>query len=202
MARRRARWAAIAATVTLALTTAACSSDSNSLEAQARSGNRAGYVAGDGTITQIPAASRGEALALDGITVDGGQWSRAVDGAGKVVVVNVWGSWCAPCVEETPILQKVWSAQRTAGRPVVFVGVDVKEPPAQALAFMKKEGVTYPSISDQASESRPMIVLAGKTPATPTTLILDRQGRVAARVLGPVSESTLTALIDDAVAEP
>jgi len=47
-----------------------------------------------------------------------------------------------------------------------------------------------------------MIVLAGKTPATPTTLVLDRQGRVAARVLGPVSESTLTALIDDAVAEP
>ena len=135
-------------------------------------------------------------------TVDGKQWSRTVDGAGKVVVVNVWGSWCAPCVEETPTLQKVWTAYQAAGKPVAFIGVDIKEPADMGKAFLAAKGVTYPSISDQANESRPMLALAGKTPATPTTLVLDRQGRVAARVLGPVTESTLKALIDDAIAEP
>ena len=179
-----------------------CSTDPNSLEAQARSGNRAGYAAGDGSITQVAAASRGDAIALEGATVDGKQWSRTVDGAGKVVVVNVWGSWCAPCVEETPTLQKVWTAYQAAGKPVAFIGVDIKEPADMGKAFLAAKGVTYPSISDQASESRPMLALAGKTPATPTTLVLDRQGRVAARVLGPVTESTLRALIDDAIAEP
>lgn len=178
------------------------SSDPNSLDAQLRSGDRKAYVDGGGQIEQVAASSRGAALVLAGTTVDGGQWSSAEQGKGKVVVVNVWGSWCPPCVEETPALQRAWAAYQSSGKPVAFVGVATHEPPENSLAFLRKAGVTYPSISDQASGGAPTIALAGRAPATPTTLVLDRQGRIAARVSGPVTEVTLRNLVDDVVAEP
>ncbi|HRC13621.1 MAG TPA: TlpA disulfide reductase family protein [Dermatophilaceae bacterium] len=180
---------------------AACQSDPNSLAAQAGSGSRAGYAAGDGSIEQLAPASRGSALAIAGVTVDGGRWSMTDQGSGKVVVVNVWGSWCPPCVAETPALQGAWAAYEKAGKPVAFVGIDTMESPDTGLAFLKAKGVTYPSISDQASQGAPTLALQGKAPATPTTLVLDRQGRVAARVLGPITEVTLRTLVDAVLAE-
>ena len=195
----RARWATPAAFAVL-VAVAGCSSDPNSVAEQAKSGGRSGYVAGDGTVEQLPAAARGDALTLTGTTVDGGTWSLAKDGANKVVVVNVWGSWCPPCVGEMPTLQKVWTEQQAVGAPVGFVGVAIKESPESSLAFLKANNVTFPSISDRASAGAPMLALQGKTPATPTTLVLDRQGRVAARVSAAVSEATLRALVADALA--
>ncbi len=188
----------VAALAALAL--AGCGSDPNSVAAQARSGDRKGYVAGDGTVEQLPAAERGDPLTLAGTTVDGGTWSLAEDGAGKVVVVNVWGSWCPPCIAETPALQSVWAQQQAAGAPVAFVGLAVKESPESSLAFLKANNVTYPSISDRASGGAPMLALQGKAAATPSTLVLDREGRIAARVSSVVSEPTLRALISDALA--
>ena len=196
-----ARWVAAAAVVGAALALAACQSDPNSLAAQSGSGSRAGYAAGDGSIEQLAAASRGSALAIAGTTVDGSRWSMAEQGAGKVVVVNVWGSWCPSCVAETPALQGAWAAYEKSGKPVAFVGIDTMESPETGLAFLKAKGVTYPSISDQASQGAPTLALHGKAPATPTTLVLDRQGRVAARVLGPISEVTLRTLVDSVLAE-
>jgi thiol-disulfide isomerase/thioredoxin len=141
-------------------------------------------------------------VALSGTTVDGAAWSTAADAKGKVVVVNVWGSWCGPCVDETPHLQQVWSSLSAAGKPVQFVGIDIKESPANAAAFVRANGITYPSLSDSASGGQPMLALQGRASATPTTLVLDRQGRIAARVLGATTASTLSGLIDDVVAEP
>jgi len=182
---------------------AACTKeDPNSLAAQAGSGDRKGYLAGDGTIEQVSVDKRRAPLTVSGTTVDGGSWSTAEQGRGKVVVLNVWGSWCPPCVAETPALQRVWAAYQTAGAPVAFVGVATEESPETSLAFLRTAGVTYPSISDRASSGRPTAALAGSAPATPTTLVLDRHGRIAARVSGPVSEATLRALVDDVVAEP
>lgn len=185
-----------------ALALAACSTDANSVAQQAMAGDAKGYVAGDGTVQQLAVAERSTTVTLSGTTVDGRAWSAAEQAKGKVVVVNVWGSWCGPCVDETPHLQQLWSAYSAAGKPVAFVGIDIKESSATALAFLKANGVTYPSLSDSASGGQPMLALQGKAAATPTTLVLDRQGRIAARVLGATTAGTLTALVDDVVAEP
>jgi thiol-disulfide isomerase/thioredoxin len=185
----------------LSLVTAACNDDANSVASQAMAGDGKGYVAGDGTVEQLAVADRGAAVSLGGTTVDGKSWSTAADAPGKVVVVNVWGSWCAPCVDETPHLQQVWQSYSTAGKPVAFVGIDIKESAATAAAFLKANSVTYPSLSDSASGGQPMLALQGKAAATPSTLVLDRQGRIAARVLGATTVSTLTGLVDDVLAE-
>ncbi len=185
----------------LSLVTSACNDDANSVASQAMAGDGKGYVAGDGTVEQLAVADRGAAVSLAGTTVDGKSWSMAADAAGKVVVVNVWGSWCAPCVDETPHLQQVWQSYSTAGKPVAFVGIDIKESAATAAAFLKANSVTYPSLSDSGSGGQPMLALQGKAAATPSTLVLDRQGRIAARVLGATTISTLTGLVDDVLAE-
>jgi thiol-disulfide isomerase/thioredoxin len=176
-----------AGVLALALVTGACTEDPNSVAAQAKAGDGKGYVAGDGTVEQLP--------------VDGKPWSMADDAAGKVVVVNVWGSWCAPCVDETPHLQQVWQSYSTAGKPVAFVGIDIKEGAATAAGFLKANGVSYPSLSDSQSGGQPMLALQGKASATPSTLVLDHKGRIAARVLGATTPGTLTALVDHVLAE-
>ena len=198
--RRRGAFVAACA-LGLSLVTAACNDDANSVASQAMAGDGKGYVAGDGTVEQLAVADRGAAVSLGGTTVDGKSWSTAADAPGKVVVVNVWGSWCAPCVDETPHLQQVWQSYSTAGKPVAFVGIDIKESAATAAAFLKANSVTYPSLSDSGSGGQPMLALQGKAAATPSTLVLDRQGRIAARVLGATTVSTLTVLVDDVLAE-
>ena len=198
--RRRGAFVAACA-LGLSLVTAACNDDANSVASQAMAGDGKGYVAGDGTVEQLAVADRGAAVSLGGTTVDGKSWSTAADAPGKVVVVNVWGSWCGPCVDETPHLQQVWQSYSTAGKPVAFVGIDIKESAATAAAFLKANSVTYPSLSDSGSGGQPMLALQGKAAATPSTLVLDRQGRIAARVLGATTVSTLTGLVDDVLAE-
>jgi thiol-disulfide isomerase/thioredoxin len=134
---------------------------------------------------------------LDGQLLDGTSWDSA-SARGKVLVVNVWGSWCAPCVAEAPDLQEVWSALQSEGAPVEFMGIDFREDPARGAAFAKKAGITYPSLTDESGVL--ILALQGKSPTVPTTLVLDTDGRIAARVNGPVSASTLRGLVDDVVA--
>ncbi len=197
----RSPWLVGAVSCLALVVLSACQGDPNSLAAQAGSGNRAGYAAGDGSIEQLAPTARGTSLIFEGPTVDGRTWSMREQGAGKVVVVNVWGSWCPPCVAETPALQSAWAAYEKAGKPVAFVGIDTLEASETGLAFLRAKGVTYPSINDQASQGAAVLALNGKAPATPSTLVLDRQGRVAARVLGPVTEITLRTLVDAVIAE-
>ena len=180
------------------LATTACASDPDSVAAQAKAGDRKGYVAGDGTIEQVGTADRGNPVDLSGTTLTGTPWSAA-DVRGKVVVVNVWGSWCPPCVKETDDLQKSWQHFEAGGK-VAFVGINFREPDvATGLAFTRKHKVTYPSVFDDAGTL--LLALQGKANAVPTTLVLDPQGRIAARVSGPVTEATVNALVDDALAE-
>jgi thiol-disulfide isomerase/thioredoxin len=195
--RTTSRYAGCLVAVVLLLGGAACSGDPNSIAAQAKAGDRKGYVSGDGAVEAIPAADRAEPLALKGQLLDGTAWDSAA-ARGKVLVVNVWGSWCAPCVAEAPDLQKVWSDLQSDGAPVEFVGIDFREDPARGAAFAKKAGVTYPSLSDDSGVL--ILALQGKAPTVPTTLVLDTEGRIAARVNGPVSASTLRGLVDDVVA--
>ncbi|WP_347351178.1 TlpA disulfide reductase family protein [Intrasporangium sp.] len=197
--RSMVRWgAALLAGAVVGLGAAACSSDPNSIAAQAQSGDRKGYISGDGTIEQIAPAQRGNTVALTGTTLEGEPWSmKGKDGT--VVVVNVWGSWCPPCIEETPELQKAWKQVQAEQLDVEFIGVDTQESAESGLAFQKANNVTYPSLAYDGGV--PLLALQGKVAATPTTLVLDREGRVAARVSGPLTATTLRGLIDDVLAE-
>ena len=188
---------AVALALTLAVATG-CTSDPNSVEAQAKAGDNKGYVAGDGSFEVIAPESRGAAVELSGPTIEGGTWSSP-DHRGSVVVLNKWGSWCAPCVAEMPTLEKVREALVASKKPVVFVGLNFDEPPANGRAFAESINLGYPSLSDESGLL--LLALQGKAQATPTTLILDRQGRIAARISGAAQEKTLSGLIDDVVAE-
>ena len=192
------RWGAIAIVAGLTTVTTACSSDPNSVAAQAKAGDRKDYISGDGTIEQLAVASRGAPVALTGTTLEGAPWTMQ-DAAGDVLVLNVWGSWCPPCIDETPALQKSWETVQSKGHPVKFLGLDKLESPETGLAFLKANGVTFPSLAYAGGV--PLLALQGKVVATPTTLVLDPQGRIAARVSGPVTETTLLGLVDDVLAE-
>jgi peroxiredoxin len=156
------------------------------------------YVSGPGTVTKVPVDRRGAGIDLPGTLLGGGSFNVA-DHRGKVVVVNVWGSWCPPCRAEAPGLQRVWSAVR--GRGVQFVGIDTRDTKASAQAFERRFGLTYPSVSDEDGE----LLLAFRTTlppnAIPSTIVLDRQGRVAARIVGATTEEKLRRLVEDVLAE-
>jgi thiol-disulfide isomerase/thioredoxin len=156
------------------------------------------YVAGDGTIVRVSTAQRHAPVELRGTTLEG----TPVDVAGyrgKVVVLNVWGSWCAPCRKEAPELQA--ASARLAAQGVQFLGIDTSDSdPAQALAFQKTFGITYPSISDPRGEALLALRGAVSPNAIPATLVLDQQGRVAARISSATTATTLTGLVTDVAA--
>lgn len=181
-----------------ALTTAACTQDPNSVAAQAEAGDRKGYISGNGAVEAITPADRGEPVTMTGTLLDGTSWDIEST-RGQVLVLNVWGSWCAPCVAEAPDLQKAWEELQAKKAPVSFMGIDFREGAETGAAFVKKAGITYPSLSDEGGVL--ILRLQGKAPTVPTTLVLDREGRIAARVNGPVDTSTLTGLVDDVVSE-
>lgn len=157
-----------------------------------------GFVSGDGTVRTVPAAQRSAPVEVRGPTLTGGALDSR-DYRGQVVVVNVWASWCAPCIAEAPGLQKVWDRFRDKG--VQFVGINVRDNRAAALAHEKRFAVTYPSIVDP--DGKVLLGLRGtlSPKAVPSTLVLDREGRVAVRVLSQLDESTLAGLVTDVLAE-
>jgi peroxiredoxin len=139
-----------------------------------------------------PRQGRGEGPAPD-FTLplfDGGEW-RLSAYRGQVVVVNFWGSWCTPCQIEMPALQEVWETYRDRG--VVVVGVNVLDSRDDALAFLRETGVTFPTGPDRDGS----ISAAYRVVGLPTTVFIDRQGRIAHRWLGPISRERLTALVED-----
>ena len=158
-----------------------------------------GYIAGRGTVVQLAPGDRDDPVEFTGRTLDGARFD-VTDHRGEVVVVNVWGSWCPPCIAEAADLQDVWAAERANG--VQFVGINFRDNRDAALAHERRFGVTYPSIDDGSGET--LLQLRGSLPprAIPSTLVLDRSGRVSARVLGQVPPATLRALVSDALAEP
>lgn len=182
----------------LSLVVSACSTDANSIAAQAKSGDGKGFISGDGSIERVALDLRSAPLNLSGTTLEGTSW-RVADAKDKVLVLNVWGTWCGPCVAESPHLQRVWSELSAAGKPVQFMGINYRDSVETAAAFLRANKVTYPSLEDDGG--RTLLALRGKANATPTTLILDRRGRIAARVSGPVTVTILTGLVDDVLGE-
>jgi len=184
------------AVVILAL--AGCSNDP--LADQYAEGSGQGYVSGDGAYTEIPADQRGEAIEYSG-TTDAGDDVANTDYEGDVYVINFWYAGCPPCRLEAPDLKAV-SEDYTE---VPFLGVNVSDTAENAINFEKKFGIGYPSIIDAQTNSV-QLAFAGQGAvapnAVPTTLIIDRQGRVAGRISGLIQDkSILTAMIDKVLAE-
>jgi thiol-disulfide isomerase/thioredoxin len=162
-------------------------------------GGEQGFVAGDGSIVVLAPSQRVAAPELAGPLLTGGDLSTK-DFLGAVVVLNVWASWCAPCRAEAPDLQAVWDA--TAAGGVQFIGLNTRDSDAAAGGFVRTYGLTYPQMLDP--DGRLQLLFRDTLPpqAIPSTVVLDKEGRVAARALGAVSESDLLGLIEPLVAEP
>jgi len=201
MNRRITRYAVSRAAVSVAAVCAfvalgGCSSDPNSIAEQAKQGDQKGYIAGNGAIEQIPADQRLKPITLEGRTLDDTDWSSTSARGKDIVVINMWASWCGPCVKEIPDLQKVWTDVQAAKKPVQFMGINFREGPARGAALAESQKMTYPSLSDKPGIL--LLAFGRQAPTTtPSTLILDREGRVAARANGPVTATTLQGLIDD-----
>jgi len=112
---------------------------------------------------------------------------------GKVVVLNFWGSWCVACRAEAATLSVVAEQEQPAG--VSFLGVDLQDQTANALAFDKKDDVTYPSVSDPGEAVVLDFGSAVPISSTPTTLVIDRSGHVAGAVFGQVTYAQLTTML-------
>ncbi len=155
-----------------------------------------GYVDGTGIITRLDVGDRKKPGEVSGETLDGKDISlSAYDG--KVVVLNVWGSWCPPCRKEAPALAD--ASRELAKDGVVFLGVNTKDSsPDQGLAFERRYDVPYDSFFDPSG--RTLLAFTGTLypSAIPSTVVIDKQGRVAASILGGVpSKQTLVDLVRD-----
>ena len=142
----------------------------------------------------------GSAIEFEGETETGDTVSNA-DYAGEVLVVNFWYAACPPCRLEAPDLEAL--AEQFDGEGASFLGVNVRDQAENARNFAEKWGISYPSVID-ANDGNMLYAFAGTVApnAVPTTLVIDKQGRVAARILGRVTEpSTLEAIISDVIAE-
>ncbi|MDJ1114713.1 TlpA family protein disulfide reductase [Microbacterium dauci] len=186
----------------LAFGLAACTGENDDLADTYRKGNNQGFISGDGRVTEIAEADRGDAVEFSGTAVDGSTISSA-DYAGEVLVINFWYAQCGPCRAEAPILEDVHTSTSEAGAN--FLGVNIYDGPEQAASFDETYGITYPSILARGDVDL-KLAFADWTSlqAAPTTLVLDKQGRVAASIFGqvtPASKSIFETLVEDALEE-
>ena len=153
-------------------------------------------------ITYDPPDSRGRPGPISGPDLlDPSRTLALTDFTGKVVVINVWGQWCGPCRAEMSQLQEVYDATRDSG--VAFLGIDVRDNDIDAPRdFIRDRNITYPSIYDPAM--RTMIAFGGRYPTTviPSTVVLDREHRVAAVFLRELLAEDLLPVVQRLASEP
>ena len=192
----RRRVLSLAGLGVLGLALAGCTEE-DSLAQQANSGDQKGYIAGDGTVSEYPADQRGEPVQFTGTLFDGTTLSAEAL-RGSPALLNFWYAGCAPCRVEAPDLREL--AERFDGQ-AAFYGVNLRDERATAEAFERTFEIPYPSIEDARGDV--LLNMTDYVPpqAVPSTLVLDVEGRVAARVLGAVEESTLRALLTTVVDE-
>ena len=187
----------LAAAAVLVFAISGCT-PAESLADQYSSGSGQGYISGDGAITEIAPADRDAAIIFEGPD-EAGTIVSSSDFAGQVYVVNFWYAACPPCRAEASDL-KALSEQYV---DVPFLGVNIFDSPDNASVFATKNGIAYPSIIDANTASVQLAFAGAVAPnAVPTTVVMDRQGRVAARISGLIRDpSILAAMIDTVVAE-
>jgi thiol-disulfide isomerase/thioredoxin len=183
----------IAAALVAMLILASCAR--TGADEQTRSAGQVGYPDVPRNLTRVPPDQRKELPTVSGLALGSNQTISTQDYRGKVVVINVWGSWCPPCRKEAPDLQAASVETKDIAQ---FVGITSKDyDPAPAEAFVRSFKITYPSIYDPTGKV--LLAFAGELPpsAIPSTMIIDRQGRLAVRVLSEVSKITLVDMIND-----
>lgn len=183
----------------LALGLSACSNPDEATQ-QFLEGTNSGYISQTYQYVEIPEAERGEPVVFAGES-DHGSTIDSKDFDGQVVVVNFWYAACGPCRVEAPILEEVYKEYKDAG--ATFVGVNTSDLADTAQSFADSYGVTYPSILDvKSGDVELAFAAAAPMTATPTTVILDKQGRPAARIIGAVPDaSILKTVVRELVAE-
>ncbi len=156
------------------------------------SSSQESFVSGNGSAVFIKPDIRIQAPAMSGMTLSGKNYKYSV---GTVTVVNVWASWCAPCRAEAPTL--VALAKKYS--KVTFIGILTRDNPASAKAFERRFAIPYPTLIDDSI----LIGFRGSLPANaiPTTVVIDKNGRVAARISGQVTVASLTKLIEQVSSE-
>ena len=157
--------------------------------------NQNAFVSGDGVAIYVKAPDRKIAPEISGATLENGKISLAF---GKVTVVNVWASWCSPCRAEAPLLSDF--AGRYKSKGVQFAGILTRDNAASALDFVKRFKISYPTFTDDSVLAKFRNSLVPN--AIPTTLIIDANGYVAARVSGEVTVALLTNLLDKVLKDP
>jgi thiol-disulfide isomerase/thioredoxin len=189
----------VAAAVVLAtVSTAACTASKDAVDQTAGTQFRFTDATPKGEV--IAAADRKKPGNVSGELLDDkGTYTLSSD-AGKVVVINLWGSWCGPCRVETPQFEQVYDDTRSEG--VQFVGFAVKErAQSDTEQFVANNGITYPIVYDQAVK---VALQLGDLPVQvgmPQTVLIDRQGRVAAAYVGIVQPSQIKPALATLVAE-
>jgi thiol-disulfide isomerase/thioredoxin len=194
----RARSVAGAALVlSAALALSAC--DSGAIGGSNPQSNGQSYVSGSAGTTVYKDGAGPAVPHITGTMLTGQKFTLGQD-RGSVVVLNFWGSWCTPCRSEAPVLSSL--AHRFTGRGVRFLGVDIRDSPANAAAFQSTFKIGYPSLNDPgdviALDFQNTVPPAG----IPTTLVIGRNNRIAARIIGEVSYPGLSGLISRAMARP
>jgi peroxiredoxin len=190
------RTAVLATALSAALALSACSGGTNAVDQSA--GNQFRYVQANKKGSVIEAAQRKQAGPVTGTLLAGGEY-RLSDDRGKVVVLNYFASWCPPCQTETPQFDSIYRERKSAG--VQFVGMDVKDPSKSAAqSWIKDKGITFPVVYDEAARSA---IQLGDVPmaALPSTVVIDKQGRVAAVYVGSVLPKDLTPALDELTKE-
>jgi peroxiredoxin len=166
-----------------------CSTGDSAVEVN--NGGEFRFVAGTPAGEVIPAADRASAPDFSGTLLGGGDWASD-ELAGDVAVLNFWGSWCAPCRVESPEFQEVYTEVADDG--VQFLGLNVKDQEQFAQAFVTSKGITFPSLFDPKGQ----VALAFRdypASAIPSTIVLDRESRVAAVYTGEVRQDDLRAVL-------
>ena len=188
----------IALLAAAALLLAGCSTSKDAVA----TGGEFQFVAPGGQTTTFydPPASRGRIgqMAGDSLLRPGGTVGLD-DYAGQVVVINIWGSWCGPCREEMPALQVL---QEQAGpQGVAVLGINFRDVRDPATDFVRDRGITFDSIFDPAG--RTLMSLSGyPRNVVPSTIVLDRQHRVAAVYLTAIRLAQLMPVVERLAAEP
>lgn len=186
--------------VALALTLGACAGSGDELAAQYREGTGQNYISGDGALTILAPDSRATPVEFGGST-DLGDTFTSADYAGNAIVVNFWYAGCPPCRLEAADLEAVYQQFKDQG--VVFIGVNIMDQAPTALTFAKEFGVTYPSLLD-ANDGAVRLAFSGQIApnAVPTTLVLDKDARVAGRISGLLSDpDVLVGMIESVLEE-
>lgn len=198
----RPSWVAPVSTAALlglvALTVTSCTGGPIAAGNQQDSGTGQGFVSASYNSRYFQPGSRPVAPAVTGTTLTGQKFSLAAD-HGSVVVINFWGSWCAPCRAEAPALAAL--ASHFSHDPVRFVGDDVHDYAAAAKAFEHTYGIGYASLNDPGSHVALAFHSSVPPIAIPSTLLIDRTGHIAGIVVGEVTYDGLRSLIDKVLAE-